>query len=107
MNLYALLAAGLLLASSVTGAFFFGRSTGLDKAAADAARLEEAVKLAVSDGVSKIKVTNQTNRQVIERETRIVPDYSQCRHSDGGLRSVNDALANRQGGVPATDAVDR
>lgn len=70
--------------------------------------VEEAAQLGAAQAISKIEVKNVTVRQNIERETRIVPDYSQCHHSADGLQNVNAALTNSQptggGQLPGTDA---
>ena len=109
MNPYVLLAIVLAWVGSVGGAFFYGRTTGIDHAVAeqteDAALIEEAASAAqrgAAEEIAKIKVTNQVNRQVLEREIVEKPVYRDCVNTDDGLRAINAALENRP--LPAGDS---
>lgn len=92
------LAAVLLLG----GAYGWGRMDGGDLAAAQALRESALVGKAVEAGllsaageIAKLEIKHVTTQQRIERETRLVPVYSECRHSAGGLFALNAALENR------------
>ena len=114
----ALLNPWVLLGALVASLMLFagGVKVGKDFSDASHARLEakldavrETAQRAAAEEIAKIKIVNQTNRQVLERETRIVPDYSACHHSPDGLRAVNAALENRAVGagdreLPEADA---
>lgn len=114
-NPYVILVALLAIA----GSFFYGMRVGNDRAVAQQARVEqliekvsEAAQRGAAKEIANIKIVNQTQRQVIERETRVVPDYSQCRNSPDGLRAINAALENRAGStgsgvVPDADSAGR
>lgn len=99
MNPYVLLAIVLAWVSSVGGAFFYGRTTGIDHAVAaqteDAQLIEEAASAAqraAAEEIAKIKVVNQVNRQVLEREIVEKPVYRECEHTDEGFAAVNKSL---------------
>lgn len=84
--------------------FAFGFKSGGNAVLADqarwAARMEEVEERAIaaaSKAIAQIKVQNKTIYNEVERETRIVPDYTACRHSDVGLRNVNAALLGEAG----------
>ena len=115
-NPYVALAGGAAVVAAVVGSFFFGIDVGSDRILADQKRTEQivaevsaAAQTAAANEISKIKVVNRNTQQVLERETRIVPDYSRCQHSSNGLQAVNAALENRAvpagaSGVPNADA---
>lgn len=118
-NPYALLASVVAAAAVTIGAFFFGLNVGADREVAKQARegvLIEKVSTAAQEAaareIAKIRVTNTTQKQVLEREIINVPDYSLCRHSPDGMRAVNSALENRaepagDRGLPRADTVER
>jgi hypothetical protein len=98
INPYVLI--GVLVA--LAGAFFYGMAVGTDRAEASQARLEalvaevrETAQAAAAKEIAKIKVVNQTHKQVIEREIVNVPVYSECRNTPDGVRAINSALKNR------------
>jgi hypothetical protein len=102
MNPYVLLAIVLAWGASVTGSFFFGRDTGMDSMIAEQEKtrqliedVEDRAQRAAAEAIAGIKVVNQVNRQVLEREIVEKPVYRECRHTDDGLRAVNSALENR------------
>ncbi len=117
-NPYVALAGGAAVVAAIVGSFFYGMDLGADRAFAQQKRTEqivadagEAARRAAAEEIAKIKVVNQTTRQVLERETRIVPDYTACRNSPDGLRAINGALENRPIGagdrvVPKADPID-
>lgn len=61
----------------------------------------EAAQSATATEIQKLEIRHVTIKQRVERETREVPVYRDCRHSDAGLRAVNAALANAP--LPAGD----
>jgi hypothetical protein len=65
----------------------------------DAALIEEAASAAqrkAAEEIAKIKVINQVNRQVLEREIVEKPVYVECKHSPEGFDAVNKALTQEQ-----------
>lgn len=120
MNPYAIIAAIIICITGVAGAGWGGFRLGIDhQKAADADRdktVREAVDQAgqqAAKAIGKIRVVNTTIQQEVQRETRIEPVYVDCRHSPGGLRGVNAALAGGRpspagdGQLPAPDAAAR
>lgn len=109
----------LAVVLAIGGAGFTGFRLGSDHEIARQAKIEAVIQIvadkaqqAAAHEISKIKIINQTNRQILERETRVVPDYSACRHSPDGLRATNQALTNQPEAagdrvVPDADAPGR
>lgn len=92
--------AALLLA--LGGMYALGRHDGAAMVEGEQAREErlvekslEASRKAVGEEIGKLEVKHVTVQRAIERETRTVPVYVDCRHSAGGLRGLNAALENR------------
>lgn len=92
---------GAMIAALVA-CYAWGRYDG--GALADASVLREdaivvkaiaAARTGTAEEIAKLEIKNVTIQQRIERETREVPVYRDCRHSAPGLRSLNDALENR------------
>lgn len=82
------------------------------KAAQLVADVREQAQLGAAAAIAKNWPINQTVRQTLEKEIRIVPDHSRCMHSDDGLRAVNAALEDRAvepsgGVVPGADTAHR
>jgi anti-sigma factor RsiW len=101
-NPYLMLAGGAAIVVAIGGSFLFGMDVGADRSYAAQKRTEQiiadtgaAAKLAAAEEIAKIKVVNRNTQQVLERETRIVPDYTHCRNSPDGLRAINGALEDR------------
>ncbi len=99
MNPYVLLAIVLAWVGSVGGAFFYGRTTGIDHAVAeqteDAQLIEDAAdaaQRAAATEIAKIKVVNQVNRQVLEREIVEKAVYKDCVHTPEAAAAINKAL---------------
>jgi len=114
MNPYVIIAALL----AVMGAGFGGFRLGVDHEKASqvdkqqmVAEAVEAANLAAATAISKIRTTNRTILQEVERETRTNTVYVDCRHTPAGLSGVNSALtgAERPGGgqLPPADAPAR
>ena len=102
MNPYILLAVVLAWGASVTGAFFFGRDTGQDNVIAEQEKtrvlvedIERRAQQGAAAEIAKIKVVNQINREVLEREIVEKPVYRECRNTADGVRAINAALENR------------
>jgi hypothetical protein len=87
----------------VLGACYaWGRHDGAALAEADVLRENAMIERVTAAGqvgaaaaIAKLEIKHVTLQQRIERETREVPVYRDCRHSSDGLRSLNDALGNR------------
>jgi hypothetical protein len=82
--------------------YAWGRHDGSALAEADVLRENALVERAFAASqagaaaeIAKLEIKHVTLQQRIERETREVPVYRDCRHSPDGLRSLNDALENR------------
>ena len=97
-----------ILLLALAGSYAWGRHDG--GALAVAAETREAViaaaataaaQKATAEEIAKLEVKHVTVQRRIERETREVPVYRDCRHSPDGLRAINDALENRA--VPPGD----
>jgi hypothetical protein len=77
------------------------------------AKVAEQAQIGAAEAISRNRPIHQHNQQVLEREIRIVPDYSRCVHSADGLQSVNSALENKRaesagsGGVPTANTPER
>ena len=92
--------AALLLAMGAC--YAWGRHDGTALAEASALRENAVVEKAIAASqegaakeIAKLEIKHVTLQQKIERETREVPVYRDCRHSPDGLQSLNDALENR------------
>jgi chorismate mutase len=57
--------------------------------------VEERAQTGAAKAIAAIKPINRHIHNEVQRETRIVPDYSACQHSAVGLRGVNAALTNQ------------
>ena len=64
------------------------------------ARVAAAAQAGAAVEIAKIKPINRYNESVINNETRIVPDYSQCNNSAAGLSAINAALEGRRAEPP-------
>jgi hypothetical protein len=119
MNLYAIGGAALLAVAYSGALVYGGRQWGLDSCEASKAREERLVKeasdaanKAAAQAIANLEIKHTTIQQILEKEVRVVPDYSRCRHSPDGLRALNDALTNgakpsRDRVVPPADAASR
>ena len=90
----------LLLA--LGGCYVWGRHDGSTMASAASLREAQIVEQAITAAqagaareIAKLEIKHVTLQQRIERETREVPVYRDCRHSPAGLQSLNDALDPR------------
>ena len=92
--------AALVLA--LVGAYGWGRHDGGALALSDALRDAQVAAVAVDAAqrgaaleISKLEIKNITVQRRIERETREVPVYRDCKHSADGLRLLDAALGSR------------
>lgn len=104
-----LIGAGVVLAALI-GAFFFGRSVGIDSVLADQARedqivakVTEAAQKAAAGEIAKIEVKNVVVKQRVETEVRTVPVYSDCRNTTVGMQLINAAITGAES-EPAGDS---
>lgn len=98
LNPWFLLSALLAIAGAGAGGIKLGIDYAEGQHAKESVLIEKAgraAQIAAAEQIAQIKIVNQTNRQVIEREIRTVPDYSACKHSPDGLRAINEALTGR------------
>ena len=94
-----ILGAILALILSCGRAFWGGYRHGYNVSQGEQAKIavaikqtQEAAALGTAAEIAKIKVTNQTIRQTLEKEIYEKPVYLDCRHSALGMQSVNAAL---------------
>lgn len=116
MNIYAVLAAVVMLGAShaATGWWFYG--AGQDNKIAEQSAVSEAAKQAgetaakaAAAAISKIEVKHVTINQRADTVIREVPAYRECRHDPSVLRDINEARTGIVGGglVPPTSALGR
>jgi hypothetical protein len=91
----------VVLALSSGGSYWFGRTDGrsLEKGTQDREALvakasRDAALQVTAQAIANMKVTHVTTRQLLERETREVPVYRDCRNTADGMLRINDALAD-------------
>lgn len=96
----------VILLLSLGGCYVWGRHDGAALEAAASLRetaVAERAIAAAQEGaakeIAKLEIKHVTLQQRIERETREIPVYRDCRHSADGLQQLNAALENRS--VPA------
>lgn len=108
MNLYAIVAAGLLWGASLTATGYWFYGAGQDHCEAQSAREERLVSQAsdaaassVASAIAMIKVTNKTVKQTLEKEVREKTIYRDCRSSDDAVRLLNQTTgASSAASVP-------
>ena len=54
----------------------------------------QVAQQAAAQEITKIKIKNTTIRKEVRREIQNVPVYADCKHTEPGLRLINQALAN-------------
>lgn len=93
-----LIGAGIVLAALI-GAFFYGRSVGIDSVLADQARedqivakVTDAAQKAAADEIAKIEVKHTTIRQQLETQIREKPILRECRADERVLGLINQAI---------------
>jgi hypothetical protein len=107
VSLYASLAAALLWAGSVGGAFWYGIGVGDDKVTAQIARedrlaekVSEATATAAAKAIADIKVTNTTIRQTLEKEVHERTVFRDCSSGPDSVRMLNSSPAIAARPVP-------
>lgn len=98
--LYAAVTIALVVSHGAVAYWQYGQ--GKDSCEAAAAREERIAKIAydkaqegVAGEIAKMEIKHVTIKQRVERETREVPVYRDCRHSPGGMLGVNQALSGK------------
>lgn len=96
----------VVLLLALGGSYAWGRHDGsaLEKASrlqeeAVVAKAIDAAQAGAAKEIAKLEIKHVTLQQRIERETREVPVYRDCKHSGDGLLQLNAALENRA--IPA------
>lgn len=104
-NPYGLLAAGVVLAGAIGGAYIKGRSDGRAIEIAERATLEEVAREsreaaleAAAEAIAKIEVKNVTIRKKLETEIRERPVYRDCFADQRVLDTVNEAITGHHAG---------
>jgi len=108
VNLYGLLAAGLLWAASVASAFFYGINVGDDHVTASVAREERigrvaaaAATSAAASAIAGIEVRNVTIQSKLQREVLTREVFRDCRSGDDAVRLLNSGPAFAAGAASA------
>lgn len=111
MNPYLIIAALVAVIGAGAGGFKLGAEHELAAQAREDAHVAKAIdaaSTAAATAIAGIKVQNTTIHQELQREIRTNTIYADCKHSPGGLRSINEALDPRRSAgdskLPATDA---
>ena len=92
----------LIVGLAILVSYIAGRSDGRDLQKADileiqakAENVEAAVQVSVAKALSTVEIKHVTIKQLLEKETRVVPVHNDCKHTVDGLRAVNAALTNK------------
>jgi len=102
INPTAILAIALAFLLSVGGAYFKGKSDGNKIQEGEQARIDRvaeqaylSAQKAVAEEIAKIKVTNTTITQKMQKEIHEKPVYlsADCRNTPDGMQFINAALA--------------
>ncbi len=99
LNPWLLLAALLIILASFGGGYLKGRDDASSTCSSHQALIAETAlqaQAAAAQEIAKIEINHKTIKQKVEREIQTVPVYFDCKHSAGGLRLINQALANGQ-----------
>lgn len=64
------------------------------------AKAAQEAQQATAEVIAQIKIKNTVINKEIQRETRTVPVYTECRNSESGMQLINNALT---GTKPASD----
>jgi len=106
MNPYIIIVALLAVLGAGASGFKLGRDSVIAGQAREDAQIEKAIQAAntaTAEAISKIKVTNKTIQNELQKEVRYETVYSSssCANTPNGLRLVNQALT---GDNPASDS---
>jgi hypothetical protein len=98
------------IGAAFTGTYYAGHKAGRDACEAKVLdeerviqQIRETLDKSIAAGLANIKVENRTIMGRVEREIRTNTVYADCRHPDGVLRDINEALGHRT--KPAADRV--
>jgi glutamine synthetase len=97
VNPYLIIAAMVSFFLAGAGGFKLGIDHEKAGQARDEQRIEsakQAMAEAAAEAISKIKVVNTTVQNEVQREIRTNTVYADCKHSDDGLRLLNNAITN-------------
>jgi hypothetical protein len=108
INPYVIIAAMVLWATSMFGAYHYGESRKADAIAAETARVNKAVaqasdalELATAKAIAQIQPQNVELQQETLREIRSHTFYESCKHPPVQLQRINDALTGAKRAEPA------
>jgi len=103
LNPWMILGVGLAVTTAAGVGYLKGGQNMENKILADIAleesrsdELYDKMVLAAASEIAKIKITNKTITQEIEREIRIKPVYVDCRHSDDTKRMLDAILTGSE-----------
>lgn len=103
MSPWALGAAAIVAIGYTAGVFYTGVDYGDSRASARAKKVDDMVTSAVTaaneasaKAIAQLKITKQTIVQKATREIEIRPEYRDCRHTDGMLATINEALTGKR-----------
>lgn len=103
------IATAAIAIGTVGGAFFYGQHIGVQGEKAKQADIsetrretEEAAQRGAAAAIAKIKITNTTIRQELEREIQKEIIYATCRVPADGVRITNQAITGQT--QPASDS---
>ncbi len=110
----------LALLLVIAGAGVEGAKLGADHEIAKQAKVQDLIaqvkeqaQKGAAEAIAKNRPINQYNKEVLEHEIRVVPDYSRCVNSPDGMRAINSALEGERAdsagvrGMPKTDTPNR
>lgn len=120
MNPWLLFVIGLAWAASVVGAGYTGYGAGQDHVTAFNAKAEAIVRATREAGqqgaaaaIAGNRPRNTTVINEVQHEIQTNTVYAECKHTDAGLRGVNEALTGKRpesfggGQLPKPDAAVR
>lgn len=119
MNIYVALAGAAVVLASYAGTFAVGVNYGESRTEANDAKMEKIADAAAGKvanqaavAISKLKVQKSTVYQRATHEIQNNTVYAGCRHTDGMLGTINEALTGRANPspnsvMPATNPLDK
>lgn len=114
MNPYLIIACLLAVMGAGAGGFKLGVDHEVAAQAREQNHIAEAVDAAnnaAAQAIAKIKVTNTTIQNEVQREVQTNTVYAECRNTSPGLRLLNQALTGDKpagdGKLPKADAPGR
>lgn len=102
MNPWILLGAGLVWVASIVATGTLSYGAGQDNVTAFNAKAEkiveatiEAAQKGAAQAIAEKQPVNKTIVQKVQHEIQTNTVYAECKHTDAGLRGVNEALTGR------------